>query len=184
MKFGFRELLFMLLLSAIPVGSYYWVFKPSNESIKQQKEQIEAKTKKLEDLQKAVKGIKDLDAEVAKLTKAVNYFESKLPAKHEIHKVLAQVTKIAAKRGLETKLFQTMKPKAFGSYSEQPIVMELNGDFDSFYQFLLDTEKLPRITRFKKMELIKDPKQEGKTVARLILSIYFDNTEIKDKPVA
>ena len=53
MKFGFKELLLILLLIAIPVGAYFWILKPSDELIKKQKVEVEAKKQKLADLHKA-----------------------------------------------------------------------------------------------------------------------------------
>jgi len=181
MKFGFRELLFFALLVAIPVGAYLWVFEPAGKNMEEMQANIDARTAKLQNLQDVVKnkGIDNLDKEVQKLVEAVTFFESKLPARHEIHKVLAQVTTIADKQNLETKLFQALKPKPFATYSEQPIKMQVYGDFDAFYQFLLDVEKLPRITRIKAMDLKKDEKNEGQMNAGFTLSIFFDNHTIK-----
>jgi len=174
MNFGFRELLFILLLAAIPVGGYFWVFEPAQKNMAGQKIELENKTKKLTELQKALDGINDLGAEVEKLTEAVKFFESKLPAQHEIHKVLEQVTKIAEHHNLDTRLFKTLKPKPFAHYSEQPINMEVYGNFDSYYQFLLDVEQLPRITKVNAMKLEKDEKKEGSMKAVFTLSIFFD----------
>ncbi len=173
MKFGIRELLFIGLLAAIPVGSYFWVFKPANENYKVHKEECVAKEKKMDDLNEALSNISDLNAEVEKLANAVSFFENKLPAQHEIHKVLEQVTKIAKKQNLDTRLFKTLKSKPFATYSEQPIEMEVYGDFDSFYQFMLDLEKMPRITKINKMKLEKDEDKEGNMSVAFTLSIYF-----------
>ena len=175
MKFGIRELLFVILLVAIPVGAQMWVFKPADDHIKKQRQSIEIKEAKLVNLQKAMVGIKDLNEEVNKLKAAVAFFENKLPPRHEIHKVLKKVTQIAAQHGLETKLFETLKSEPFAAYSEQPIRMKVNGDFAAFYQFLLDVEKMPRITKIKSMELNRDEKEFGIMDATFTISIYFDN---------
>ena len=90
MKFGIRELFFVILLLAIPFGAYLWVFRPANEDIEKQRQEIQAKEVKLANLHKAMAGIKDLNQEVENLREAVAFFESKLPPRHEIHKVLKQ----------------------------------------------------------------------------------------------
>jgi len=178
MKFGTKELLLIVLLMAIPVGAYFWVFKPADENMKAQQKALAAKVQKLENLKKALKNIKDLDAEVKQLSEAVAFFESKLPARHEIHKVLEQVTKIADQHQLETRLFKTLPTKPFANYNEQPIQMEIYGDFDAYYQFLLDVEKLQRITKIHKMELKKDDKNEGAMSAKFTMSIFFDSKDL------
>ena len=175
MKFGCRELLLIVLLLAIPVGAYFWVFEPARVNIKKLETDLEVKSKKMADLNKALAGVKDLKAEVDRLSEAISFFESKLPDRHQIHKVLQQVTKIAAAHNLETRLFKTLKPKPFAGYNEQPIKMEVYGDFDAYYQFLLNVEKLPRITKIMDMDLKKDPKNEGAMEAKFTLSIFFDN---------
>jgi len=176
MKFGFSELVFAILLLALPAGAHFWVFKPARSNLQEQQKALEVKTQKLTSLREAMAGAKDLNAEVEKLSEAVQFFESKLPDHHEIHKVLAQVTKISDRHGLETKLFQTSKPKPFVTYSEQPIRMEVYGHFEAYYQFLLDLEKLPRITKIKEMKLVKDKELEGVMSADFTLSIYFANS--------
>ena len=179
MKFGIRELLFMVLLLAIPAGAYLWVFKPVNEHVESQRQAIETKEKKLVNLQQAMVGIKNLGEEVEKLKEAVSFFESKLPPRHQIHKVLEQVTRIAAHHGLETKLFETQKTKPFAAYSEQPIKMEVYGGFDAFYQFLIDIEKMPRITKIREMNIKKNKKLDGIMEASFTISIFFDNQNRK-----
>lgn len=184
MKFGIRELLFVILLLAIPSGAYLWVFRPANSHVEQQRKEIESKEKKLLSLQRAMVGISDLNEEVVKLKDAVAFFENKLPPRHEIHKVLEQVTKIAEVHGLETKLFETLKSKPFAAYSEQPIKMEVYGGFDAYYQFLLDVEKMPRITKIREMSLEKENKAGGQVEATFMMSIFFDNSDKSVKTTA
>ena len=175
MKFGLRELLLILLLIAIPVGAYFWIFEPADKNLQNQKLKLEGKKDKLNRLQEAMAGTKDLNSQVEKLSTAVSFFEGKLPEQHEIHNILAQVTKIADSHRLETKLFKTLKPKPFANYNEQPIKMEVHGDFDAYYQFLLDVERLPRITKIREMKLEKDSNVEGAMNANFTLSIFFAN---------
>lgn len=175
MRFGARELLFFALLVAIPAGSYLWVFKPANQQVTQKRLANQIKVEKLEKVQKALVHVNDLDQEVKKLSEGIEFFESKLPQEHEIHNVLDQVAQIAHERRLETKLFRTLKPKPMAKYSEQPIKMEVCGDFDSYYQFLLDLEKIARITKVKQMEVDKKAKKEGMIEAKMELSIFFAN---------
>jgi type IV pilus assembly protein PilO len=55
--------------------------------------------------------------------------------------------------------------------------MEIYGDFDGFYSFLLQLERLPRITRVPKMTLKRtngERKQQGRMKAEVTLSIFFE----------
>ena len=59
-------------------------------------------------------------------------------------------------------------------YSEQPIEMSLSGDFNGFYEFLLQLEKLRRLTRVTQMDLTKITDRDGEMQAQMTLSIFFE----------
>jgi Tfp pilus assembly protein PilO len=81
---------------------------------------------------------------------------------------------MAEANSLTTKTVRTMKSERCASYSEQPIQMSLAGDFNGFYEFLLQLEKLPRITRVTQMNLQKITDNEGEMQAQMTLSIFFE----------
>ena len=53
--------------------------------------------------------------------------------------------------------------------------MELEGNFTSFYSFLLELEKLPRIMKIREMKLNKHKENEGQISADFLVSIFFQN---------
>jgi Tfp pilus assembly protein PilO len=56
--------------------------------------------------------------------------------------------------------------------------MELVGNFSSFYSFLLELEKLPRIIKIRELKLDKEKITEGQISADFILSIFFQNKTV------
>jgi Tfp pilus assembly protein PilO len=56
--------------------------------------------------------------------------------------------------------------------------MELVGNFSSFYSFLLELEKLPRIIKIRELKLDKKKIDEGQISADFILSIFFQNKTV------
>jgi hypothetical protein len=52
--------------------------------------------------------------------------------------------------------------------------LSLSGDFNGYYAFLLQLEKLPRITRVTQMKLEKINDRDGEMQAQLTLSIFFE----------
>ena len=82
---------------------------------------------------------------------------------------------IAQKEGLKPKTIRTLARKDNSGYIEQPLKMELEGNFKSFYSFLLETEKLPRIMKIRELEIGKQLKDEGRISAKFIVSIFFQN---------
>jgi cellulose synthase/poly-beta-1,6-N-acetylglucosamine synthase-like glycosyltransferase len=62
--------------------------------------------------------------------------------------------------------------KAAG-YFELPVKIVMKGDFRSFYDFLLQIERLARITRINQMKLTKINEVDGSMTADMTLSIFF-----------
>ncbi len=176
MRFGLRELIFILVLLAMPVAAYFFVFEPRNKQIAEALKEIQEKEAKLSQLELVTKDIDDLGQEIDKLTEAIEMFEMKLPAQREVEVILKQVWELAAQHNLIPKKIRTDKPVAAAQYAELPIQMTIIGDFDGFYSFLLDLEKLQRITRMPKMILEKSVRNDdGQMQADVVLSIFFDS---------
>lgn len=174
MKFGIRELLFVCVMLGLLGVSYFRIIVKKND----ERVALEADTtqmhEKLGRLQEATAGINDLSRKIDDLQKAITFFESKLPQEKEIHTILTDVTQRADKQSLQMKTFKTMKIEKSAACSELPIQMTMAGDFDSFYAFMLELEKLARITRVTQMNLQKITNNDGQMQAQMTLSIFFE----------
>jgi type IV pilus assembly protein PilO len=175
MRFGLKELIFVLLMAGLVASSYIFVFKPAAEKRTQRETDIASRQKALADLKTATTGISDLEKKIADLQSAIEFFESKLPQEKEIDKILQELWQMADTNALQTKTIKTLKSERAGGYSEQPIQMSLSGDFHGFYSFLLQLEKLSRITRVTQLKLDKIQTKEGEMQASLTLSIFFES---------
>ncbi len=174
MKIGLRELTFFLLLVGILAGAAYFVFLPHWRQVEQVRKETMEKQARLNNLGQLGQSSEALTKELADLTQALEFFESKLPDNQQIHSVLREVTQITEKHGLTTKSVRTLKQVESPDYVAQPIEMDLSGGFPGFYQFLLDLRKLPRITKIGQMELAKDKVAEGVVQTKMVLTIYFE----------
>ncbi len=175
MKLGFREAIFVVLLLMLPLAAFVFVFKPRNQQHEEIMQEIRQKQAKLQQLRTATRNIEDLGQEIEKLTETIDLFEQKLPAQREVEVMLKQIWELAAKHRLVPKSIRTDKPVTAAQFAELPINMTIVGNFDGFYSFLLDLEKLKRITRIPHMTLEKIRKEkEGQMEAKMVLSIYFD----------
>jgi type IV pilus assembly protein PilO len=171
-----RKILFFILLVGMAYVSYAYMIKPANVHLSEQKKNVAQKREKLNELEKAMVTANDLKIQLDKIEEAIRIFESKLPPTNEINTVLKDITLIARKHGLASKTIRTLKIKENRGYIEQPLEMELNGNFNSYYAFLLELEKLDRITKIRELKLFKQSKQEGRTDARFVVSVFFQNT--------
>lgn len=175
MTSGLRKAVFFILLLGTAYAGYQYMIKPANRHLAEKKQRVEAKLAKLAEFEKANTAARDLSRQLEQLQQAIDFFESKLPPTSQIHKVLEQVTVIAQKQGLVPKTIRALKRKDNSGYIEQPLKMELVGDFNSFYSFLLELEKLPRIMKIRQLELEKQQDNEGQVAANFIMSIFFQN---------
>jgi len=174
MKFGIRELVFVCVMVGLLACTYFFVFKRANEKRAALLAEIETKTRTLNNLQQATAGIQDVNNKILELQQAITFFESKLPKGKEVDKILDDVTKLVKANNLETKSFKSLKTEKNANYSEQPIQMSLSGDFNGFYSFLLQLEKLQRLTRVSDMTLQKISDRNGEMQAQITLSIFFE----------
>jgi type IV pilus assembly protein PilO len=175
MNSNFRKIVFFILLVGLAVVGYQYMIKPANKTLADAQAKVEAKMDQLIKFEEATAAAEDLSKQLAKLQEAIEFFESKLPPTSQIHEVLEQVTVIAQKQGLKPKTIRTLSTKDNSGYVEQPLKMELEGNFSSFYSFLLELEKLPRIMKLRELDLKKKSSFEGEISANFIVSIFFQN---------
>jgi type IV pilus assembly protein PilO len=172
---NFRKAVFFVLLLGVAIVGYQYMIKPANEHLAEAKNRVDVKFAQLAKFQQASAAAEDLNKQLGQLQEALGVFESRLPPKSQIHEVLEQVTVIAQKEGLHPKTIRTLKNKDNSGYIEQPLKMELDGNFSSFYSFLLELENLPRIMKIRELKLEKQTKNEGQIAANFVVSIFFQN---------
>jgi len=174
MNSSIRYFIFFILIAGMAYVSWAYMIKPANEHLAKKRSEMEIMRSKLNELEKATAKAEDLAAQLKKIEDAIEAFESKLPPSSEIHTVLENVTLIAQRHGLTPKSIRTQQNKDNRGYIEQPLEMELDGNFNSYYAFLLELEKLDRITKIRELSL-KKTEREGQTQAKFIMSIFFQN---------
>lgn len=176
MTSGIRKAVFFVLLLGVSAAGYHIMIRPANQKLAEARQLVNGKRAKLAEFQEATLKAEDLSKQLSQLEEAVNFFESKLPPTSEIHKVLEHLTVIVQKQGLEPKTIRTLARKEDNrGYVEQPLKMELVGNFNAFYSFLLEIEKLPRIMKIRELKLNKDRGGDGEVTADFIISIFFQN---------
>lgn len=170
-----RKVVFLGLLVSVAVVGYLYMIKPANAHLAEAKSRVDAKLAQLAKFEEATAAAEGLSKQLEQLQEAMGFFESKLPPTSQIHEVLEQVTVIAQKEGLKPKTIRTLGKKDNSGYVEQPLKMELEGNFSSFYSFLLELEKLPRIMKIRDLDLQKHKTADGQIAANFTISIFFQN---------
>lgn len=177
MRFGLRDLIFLVVLLGVPLASFWFVFKPQNAEIGQAKKEIEHKEQMLQSLAAATSQTADLVKANEEIGKAIELIEARLPTTKEVEVILQQVAEIAVSNKLTLVKVKSEKPVQAAAYMEQPLTMEVSGPFEGFYSFLLDLERLDRITRMPDLKVKRADKEDGKIEATFTLSIYFESAK-------
>jgi type IV pilus assembly protein PilO len=178
MKFGPRDVMFLIVLLAFPIASWWTLFRPQNAEIAQALQEIEFKQETLAKVDAATARAKDLEQENEAIREGIELMEQRLPSGKEVEAVLDDVASLAQSHGLELPKFVTEKPVQSAGFGEQPLEVRVVGAWESFYLFLQDIERLERITKISNMELTRAKKAEGaKIEAVLELNIYFSDAQ-------
>ena len=175
MSNGIRKIVFSAFLFGMAFVSFKFMIQPTNQALGQTKERVQTQSVRLREFEQAAVAAKSFDKQLEKLQEAIDFFESKLPSTSETHRVLEQVTLIAQRQGLQPKTISTMDMRNNSGYIEQPMKMTLEGNFNSFYSFMLELEKLPRIIKVRELDLNKTGDSEGWVQASFVISIFFQN---------
>ncbi len=180
MGMGIRQFIFLVVLLAVPLASYFLVFRPQNEEIEKAKTEIELKQAMLEKLRTATSKTADLEQANEEIKKSIEAIESRLPSSKELDIVLREVAIIAGKCGLKIPTFKKNDKTipAGGLALEQPLDVEITGNFDGFYRFLQDLEKIPRITKIQDMKLTRADDADGNIKASFTLTVYYQEPAV------
>lgn len=171
---GMRKWLYIVALVGVPLASFFLVFQPQNREIERAKTEIQLKRTMLDKVREETARSADLKRSNEKIGEAIKSIEARLPSDKEMDLVLRDVAEIAGRCGMKLPVFKRgEKPLPAGQALEQPLEVQLTGDFDGFYKFLLELENLPRIVRIPDLKLSRADEGDGLMQADLTLSVYY-----------
>ncbi len=176
MDFSPRQLMFFGILLAVPAASFFLVFRPQNLEIRKATAEIELKRAMLLSLRQVTSQASSLERSTSEITAAIAKVESRMPTNKELDSVLRDVAQLASKHGLKVpKFIKSAETRQAGTAQEQPIELEITGDFDGFYQFLTELERLPRITRLTDMNIsrLEERDRDGLMRGAFKVSIFY-----------
>ena len=177
-----RQILYVLVLLAVPIAAWYFVFVPRNADINQTTKEIKEREAQLKMIGSFIATMGNLRQAVFEGEMAIERVEAKLPSRRDVESMLEQLWQVARRNELTVKSVKTMPAVTSTVYRELPLKVQLEGPFEGYYRFLLELENLPRITRIFNMHLQR-PKQSrtnedqrpGDITADFELSIYFSD---------
>lgn len=173
MKLGLREILSLLCVLGLLVGSYFVGFKRLSEQRRVIVADIDSKRATLEQLRLTNATMSTIEAQLDGLNDTLHVFEARLPREKDVQQILGDLARLAESSNLTITTVKPLRVERTPSGVEQPIDVGFYGGFGSFYSFITNLERLDRITRVKSMQIKKMDSQDEKMEVRLTLSIFF-----------
>ena len=178
MRFGIRELVYLVVLLALVAGTWQWGLQPVRAEAAALRADTANKQVVINDLNEARSRYPDFKAEIGRLEEAMAKFDEQLPSQRETEVIVREISEIAAANSLAIDFIKPDRPTQRPEFSELPIQLEVNGDFGAYYRFMRQVEDLPRINRMPRIELsrVRDEARPGAVSVKLTLSIFFEGT--------
>ena len=172
-----RIFLTIVATSILAAGATFLVGLPMHRRIQEDSAAIAERQSQLVALQNVSHKITDIQDEIRRLEEALAFFEHRLPQEREIDVILREVWRIAESKALVPRSIRTTAPETMARYSSQPITLSLEGSFESFYDFLMGLEQMPRLTKVRQLQISKMPTDDATVQADLLMDIYFEKQE-------
>lgn len=177
-----RQAVFFGALMAIPLAAWCFVFSPRTADIDAAVADIKSRQARLDRLAEVMAQVPDLEAALDEGERLISSVEARLPRRQDVEGILEQIWQMARRQDLTVRSVKTSTPGSSGVYMEQPLEVDMSGPFEGFYRFLLELERLPRITRVSDLTLQEagrsltassEDAPSGSVSARFVLRIYF-----------
>ncbi|MFQ5585450.1 MAG: type 4a pilus biogenesis protein PilO [Thermodesulfobacteriota bacterium] len=160
----------ILILAAVHVLFivlyYFFVFSPKNA-------EIATRLTKLEDVQKRVVSLRDINRKLPMYRKTKEELEAKLrkaltqlPNEKEIPSLIDNISRAGKESGLEILVFKPSGERAKGFYAEVPVSMKVNAEFKSFYTFCQKVGTMSRIVNIDNLSIVSKQDKGGSVVLR------------------
>jgi type IV pilus assembly protein PilO len=100
-----------------------------------------------------------------------------LPSKSEMDALLTDINQAGLGRGLQFELFRPGPERVTGSFTEQPIVIKVTGNYDDLGKFAGDIAMLPRIVTLNDISI--NPTTTGLVMDAIAKTFrYLDEAEV------
>lgn len=173
MKSGKFTILFLSAAAAGLIGVYVLVFAQASQQRSALLAQIAEKERATAQLRQAIAGADDVQAKLARLSRAAAQVESRVAPEHDLDLVVKDIWQLADADSLQTQLIQPLAVGQVGNCSEQPVQLQLTGGFGQFYAFLLQLERMPRLLHVTHMNLHRLPDDNGAMAAQVTIGIFY-----------
>lgn len=150
-----KKALILAAVNIVIIGLIYWfLVSPKYAEVKRLRANLQDLTVKLNESRVIAADIprylQERDEMEAKLKAAV----AQLPNEKEIPDLIDGISNAGQKSGLKILLFKPEKEVTRGFYAEVPVTMQVEGKYESLYNFSIKVANLPRIVNIGGMDIL------------------------------
>jgi Tfp pilus assembly protein PilO len=160
-------------IAALLIGFLFVSYRPRNNALDQLRARIASDQRELNANQSRVTTLPAVALEVDRLRVSLENFDRRLPRQPELADFLKNINQLSRQTALQKLSVRQEAPLRLDLFSEQPIVMRFEGDFQEVWSFLRQIETLPRLTRVRSVQLKGLDSKLGTVDVQLALNIYF-----------
>ena len=179
-----RQIALFAVLMAVPLGAWAFVFRPRNAEIAMARADVDLRLIQLEELREVETINDDLEQTLEQLNSALMDLRARIPDAAGIEDILRRIAEITQENQLVVRSFKREKTVDSAHYVEMPLKTVIEGSFEGIHRFLVDLERMPRITRILDMKIENpnigkmtrgsDKIAEGDVRAEMTITIYAD----------
>jgi len=141
-----QKILVALILSALIVGGYYYLYyQEAQVDIKRLESQYASLQATIKEQQLIAGNLEAFRKDVQQLETQLSHLLEQLPNSAEIPSLLKSISDMGKEAGLEFIKFSPSKEVIKGFYAEIPVAITVSGDYHSFVQFADQVSQYPRI---------------------------------------
>jgi type IV pilus assembly protein PilO len=173
MQFGLREMIFTSLLLGMVAGTYATIVQPHARARTQRTAEMRGMDTTLSKISGSAGDFDAVARHVDQQRQAATLFDSRLPRACDIQKSIDEVMQAAAANSLQAGEAQLLQREDNNGIECQPVKLELTGNFNGFYSFLLQLESMPHASRVAGLALRGGEQHDGQIQADLTVKMYF-----------
>ncbi len=159
---------------AVCVGAFlvcYW--RPGLNEQRALRSEIERRQTDLEANRDAGARLAAVTANVERTKLRLDRFNRKLPRQEELGQFVKEITNLSQQASLRRLSNQPGEVKRRDVFSERPIALSFEGNFNDVFTFLRQAEEMQRLTRVRSLNVRSIDAQQGMVDVQVVLSIYF-----------
>ena len=162
-----------ILMGVLLVSFILFGWRPAWSRQRQLRTEIDAAARVLDTNQSRASNMSVLMREVARLQSQLARFNKKLPRTAELGEFIREITQVSQQCALYKLVHQPGQIRRLELYSEVPITMNFEGNFNDVFLFLRQMEQMQRLARVKNITVRTRDTKLGTVDVSMAMNIYF-----------